>query len=74
MNIPKHIGVYHIQASIFTLLNKILPHLNKTPFYKKSKKSQINNLFQMKNQRKEFENKVMDVLQDCFWDSEWSQT
>lgn len=28
MNIPKHISVYDIQASIFSLLNKVFPHLN----------------------------------------------
>lgn len=70
MSIPKHIGVYDIQASIFGLHNKVLPHLQQNPFHKNIEMPQISTNeppFLDENQRKYY------VLQECFWDSGWSR-
>lgn len=36
MTIPEHIGLNHIQASIFGLLNQTFPHLSMPPFHKQN--------------------------------------
>lgn len=66
MNVPEDVSVNGIEASIFSLLNKILPHLEYIthdltyPLPQKSDKCKI-----CKKER--------GILVGYFWDSEWSQ-
>lgn len=73
MKIPKHIGVYGIQATIFGLLNKAFPHLHFIFHFPLAEGSWEFCTGKPDLVRKYGTGIWKVIPQGYFWDSEWSQ-